>query len=360
MTALRDDLLGVALPQDDPAASGRTVEELRAASDRLALLARGVSGLLPVRRWSGVASAAADERLVVTALALSAERARLLRAADALSRFRLGVAAAATLGDEAHALVESAYALQARADAADPALAAYRTSGGWSGPRADGRLYEPAAVALLDQARSRARDARATYDRAARTLAAELGDLSGRHVVRARLSSRTALDVVGLVPVVGDAVDAVNAAVYLRQGRWGDALLTGAAVVPGPEGWVAGGLKIVKALRHAGDVEKVVDDLPAAERAATHLDALLVRGRRRHVRLLPDDEAVDAYYRELLQPLGRTTELPTPQGMILVTEIPGGAIITMRRFSGSGGFTIDIRGVPATPVTRIHRAEGTG
>jgi hypothetical protein len=46
--------------------------------------------------------------------------------------------------------------------------------------------------------------------------------------------------------------------------------------------------------------------------------------------------------------------------MILVTEIPGGAIITMRRFSGSGGFTIDIRGVPATPVRRIHRVEGTG
>jgi hypothetical protein len=131
-------------------------------------------------------------------------------------------------------------------------------------------------------------------------------------------------------------------------------------VVPGPEGWVAGGLKIVRALRHAGDVEKVVDDLPAAERAATHLDALLVRGRRCHVRLLPDDEAVEAYYRELLQPLGRTREMPTPAGTMLVTELPGGATINFRRFSDSGGFTIDIDRLPGSPVTRIHRVEGPG
>ncbi len=358
LTADADLLLGVGLPLDDPAAAARAADQLREAAGRLAVLARGTAGLLPVARWSGVAAVAADRRLLDSALALTAERDRLTSAATALTAFSRAVGTARSLADEAAQLLAGARSVQAGADRRDPALAATRSAGSWSGPRADGALYDPAAVALLDRARARARESRETYDRAAARLTSALTGLSGRRVVRAGLSPRVLLDVAGLVPVAGDAIDAVTALDYLRRRRWADAALYGATAVPGPEGWIAGGSKIARAVRRVGDVEHVVDDLPAAEAVALHVGALLVRGRRSTVRLLPDDEAVAAFYWERLERLGTTTPLDTPRGTGLVTHLPGGGRVVFRRFSESGGFTIDIDQVPTTPVRTIHRAGG--
>lgn len=357
MTATIDDpLLGWPLPVDDPADAARTADGLVAAADRLSALGRRLAAMLPVQRWSGVASAAADQRLAVTAVALGLERRRMLRAADALSRFGHQVGAARSLADEACRLLIAARAAQQAADLADGALTSAGTPAGWGGHRTDGNLYDPRAVALLDRARECAFDARTRYDRAARQLTAELTELSGRRVVRAGLSARTWLDLAGFVPVVGDAVDAVNAAVYLAQGRWADGLLTAAAAVPGPGGWVAGGAKVGKALDHAGDVAKVVDDVPAETRAIEVLSQLTVRGDRRHTRLLPDDESIERLYRDHLERLGPTTIVKADNGTVSVTTLPSGATIAFRRFSRSEGNTIQIGGLAGLDYKRVHRA----
>ena len=354
-----EPLLGVALPGDDPAAATRLSGDLASAAERIGLVARGVAALLPVRRWSGVAAAEADRRLLEVAVALAAERARLLRAADALATFGRSVSVAHGLADEARALLAGARSAQATADRRDPALAAGRAVG-WGGARADGGIYDPAAVALLDRARSRAFEARRAYDDAARRLAAEVTLLSGRQVVRSSLSPRVLLDLAGFVPVVGDAVDLGNAAVYLHQRRWGDAIVTAAAAVPGPSGWMAGAGKVARAVWRAGRVERVVDDLPAAEQAVARLSELAVRGRRAEVRLLPDDEAVERFYRDALAPLGATTVRRTPDGVVWRTDFPGGGFVNFRRFSDSGGFTIDVQEVPGATVRRIHRPSPPG
>ena len=356
MTATLDDpMLGWPLPVDDPAQTARTADGLLAAADRLGALARRLTAMLPVQRWSGVASAAADQRLAVTAFALGLERRRMLRSADALTRFSRQVGAARTLAGEASRLLAAARAAQVAADLADTAAAGARPPVGWGGYRADGALYDRHAVALLDRARERAYDARSCYDRAARHLTAELTELSGRRVVRAGLSARTWLDVAGFVPVVGDAVDAVNAAVYLAQGRWGEGLLTAAAAVPGPGGWLAGGGKVGKALDHAGDVAKVVDDVPADTRAVEVLSQLTVRGDRGHTRLLPDDAAIERLYRDHLQGLGPTRVVEVKNGTVSVTVLPSGARIAFRRFSNSDGYAIDARGLPGLGFHRVHR-----
>ncbi len=356
MTATIDDpLLGWPLPVDDPADAARTADGLVAAADRLSALGRRLAAMLPVQRWSGVASAAADQRLAVTAVALGQERRRMLRAADALSRFGHQVDAARSLADEASRLLIAARAAQQAADHVDGALTSAGTSGGWGGHRTDGNLYDPRAVALLDRARERAYDARTRYDRAARQLTAELTELSGRRVVRAGLSARTWLDLAGFAPVVGDAVDAVNAAVYFAQGRWADGLLTAAAAVPGPGGWVAGGAKVGKALDHAGDVAKVVDDVPAETRAIEVLSQLTVRGDRRHTRLLPDDESIERLYRDHLEWLGPTRIVQAGHETISVTTLPSGAKIAFRRFSNSEGYAIEVRDLPQLGYERVHR-----
>jgi hypothetical protein len=43
---------------------------------------------------------------------------------------------------------------------------------------------------------------------------------------------QTALDIVGLIPVVGDVADAVNSVIYAFQGDWGNAAISLAAVIP--------------------------------------------------------------------------------------------------------------------------------
>jgi hypothetical protein len=357
VTATIDEsLLGWSLPVDDPAGAARTADGLLAAADRLSALGRRLGAMVPVQRWSGVASAAADQRLALTAVALGLEHRRMLRAADALTRFSRQVAVARMLADEASLLIAAARAAQRAADLTDPGGTGQR-SGGWGGYRADGALYDPHAVALLDRARERAYDARTSYDRAARQLAAELTELSGRRVVRAGMSARTWLDLAGFVPVLGDAVDGVNAAVYFAQGRWREGLLTSAAVVPGPGGWAAGGAKIGKALDHAGDIVKVVDDVPAERRVADVVAGLTERGRRPENRVLPDDDSIASLYWTTLEPLGTTEVKHGTLGDVLVTTLPGGGMVSFRRESRCGGAAIQFVRITGIDVGRIHRRD---
>jgi len=174
-------------------------------------------------------------------------------------------------------------------------------------------------------------------------------------VVRAGLSPRLLLDLAGFVPVVGDAVDAVNAVVYLAQGRGTDGLLTAAAALPGPGGWVAGGAKVGKALDHAGDIAKVVDDAPAETRAIEVLSQLTVRGDRRTTRLLPDDESIERLYRDHLAGLGPTTIVKAGNETVSVTMLPSGAKIAFRRFSNSEGYAIEVEDLPQLGYDRVHR-----
>ncbi len=348
MTAVTDDpLLGFALPRDAPGPSARTAQELGEAAERVGVLLRRVGAMLPVQRWSGTASVAADRQLVTVALGLAQERMLLVAAAEALTRFAASVAVAQESADGARRLVSSARAEQRSAEVRAAATATAAPAG-WGGVRADGVIHDPAAVALLDRARVRAYDARSTYDTAARRLTAELTDLSGRRVVRAGLSPRLLLDVVGLVPVVGDAVDLGNAAAYAVQGRWKDASLTAVAAVPGPEGWAAAGAKVGRAVSRSGHVTDVVE---VAARVTE-------RGRRARNRVLADDEAVAALYFGSLRHLGRTEVRQGPLGEVLVTFLPGGGRVSYRTTSRDGGHVIQFTDVPGVAIERIHRRGG--
>jgi hypothetical protein len=347
-------LWGVALPVDDPADTARTAARLEDSAARLASLAQAVAALLPSAHWSGVAAHAADQRLLGITLALTQERSRLLRGAEALTLFSHRVAAAQHSADEARALLAAAYQAQQAADRVD-AAAGLRTANQWSGPRTDGDIFDPTAQRLLDRSRQQAHAARTSYDAAARDLADELTALSGRRIVRSGLSPRVLLDVAGFVPVVGDAIDAANAAVYLWQRRWKDGIVTAAASVPGPEGWVAGGLHAGKAVERAGDVEKVVDDLPATEQATRILSGLSQRGRRPTTRVLPDDDTIERLYREQLAPLGMTRMIATPRGPVWRTELGNGSAITFRQFSKTGGPTIELEEMDSVGFNLIHR-----
>ena len=352
MTATIDDpLLGTTLPLDDPADAARTADGLVAAADRVAVVGRRLVAMVPVQRWSGVASAAADRRLALTVLALGQERTRMLAAAEALGRFSQQIGAAQGLAEEASRLLAAARAAQDEADVRDGGAV---QPIGWGNNRTDGRFHDPHAVVLLHRARGCASESRRCYDQAARRVTVEVTELSGRRVVRAGMSARTWLDVAGFVPVVGDAVDAVNAAVYFAQGRWGEGLLTAAAVVPGPGGWAAGGARIAKALDHAGDIAKVVDDVPADVRARDVLSRLTVHGDTKATRILPDDESIERLYRDHLEALGPTQVLSTRMGTVHVTTLASGAKITFRAFSDSGGYAIQLRGFPGL-YGRVHR-----
>ena len=55
----------------------------------------------------------------------------------------------------------------------------------------------------------------------------------------------TGLDVIGLIPLIGEVADAANALTYLAEGDHGNAALSAAAMVP-VAGWAATGAKSVK------------------------------------------------------------------------------------------------------------------
>ena len=350
------DQLGGRLPDGDIASVTRVAAAVESVAERLLVLARGVARLLPVAGWNGAAAVAADVRVLEIAAALSTERARAEHAADALRRCAARLRFAEELAGEARLLLAAADREQAAADARDPMLAAARLSGQWSGPRADGTVYDPAAVALLRRAQDRAAESRSTADAATRRLVDELTALSGRRIVRDTGSWATLLDLVGLVPTYGDALDLGRAGIAAVQGDVREAAVTGAASVPGPIGWLAGAHKVERGLDAVGDVSRVVDDAPRAA-AVTALNALTVSGRRQLVRVLPDDAAIRRFYEDVLEPLGTTSTTHAQDGSVLrITHFAGGGHVVFRESSRSGGHAIDVV-LHDIAYKRIHRAE---
>ena len=356
-STLDESLLDVVLPRGEPAQSLRLAGELSAAADRLLSVAQGTARLLPVAGWSGVAAVAADRRLLEVASAVGAERSRLQQAADAVRTFGHELGTAVDRATEARAMLATARRVQDEADARDRALSVGVTSGQWSGPRSDGRFTDPDAALLLGRARTVARDAREIADRAVARLVDELTRLSGRTVLRDGGSWRPLLDVAGLVPGYGDALDLGSAAVYGARGDWWDAAVSGAAAVPGPLGWLAGASRAGRTADHVGEVAGVVDDSPRG-RAVAAFASVPTTGRRKYVRLLADDAAVDQFWWDVLAPLGWTTVRQVDDGMITTTHLPDGGRVVLRDFSGSGGHTIELLDVEGASVTLIHRAEG--
>ena len=354
-----ESLLDVVLPRGEPAQSVRLAGELREAAGRLLAVAQGAARLLPVSGWSGAAAVAADRRLLEVAAAVGAERNRLEQAADALLGFGHELGTAVDGSAEARALLATARRVQDEADLRDRALSVGVTSGQWSGPRSDGRLADPDAVLLLDRARALAREARDVADRATARLVDELTRLSGRRVLRDGGSWRPLLDVAGLVPGYGDALDLGSAAVYGAQGDWWDAALSGAAAVPGPLGWLAGATRAGRTADHVGEVAQVVDDSPRGRAVAAFASVPTV-GRRKHVRLLADDAAVDQFWWEVLAPLGWTNVRQVDEGLITTTHLPDGSRIVHRDFSSSGGHTIELRSTPQADVRQIHASSRGG
>jgi len=352
-----ESVLDVALPRGEPAQALRLAAELSDTADRLLAVAQGAARLLPVAGWSGVAAAAADRRLLEVTAAVGAERSRLQQAAEALRGFGHALGTAVDRVAEARALLATARRVQDEADARDRALSVGLASGQWAGPRADGRFTDPDAVLLLARARDLAREARAVADRAAARLVEALTALSGRRVLRDGGSWRPLLDVAGLVPGYGDALDLGSAAVYGARGDWWDAGISGAAAVPGPIGWLAGATRAGRAVDHVGEVARVVDDSPRG-RAVTAFASVPTIGRRKYVRLLADDAAVDQFWWDVLAPLGWTNVRQVDEGLITTTHLPDGTRIVHRDFSSSGGHTIELRSSPQAEVRQIHTSNG--
>jgi hypothetical protein len=356
---LDESVLDVTLPRGEPAQAIRLASDLSEAADRLLAVAHGAARLLPVSGWSGVAAAAADRRLLEVAAAVGAERSRLQQAAEALRGFAHELGTAVDGAAQARALLATARRVQDDADARDRALSVGLASGQWAGPRADGRFTDPDAVLLLGRARELALEAREVADRAAARLVDALTALSGRRVLRDGGSWRPLLDLMGLVPGYGDALDVGSAAVYGTRGDWWEAAVSGAAAVPGPLGWLAGATRTGKAVDHVGEVARVVDDSPRG-RAVEAFASVSTVGRRRHVRLLADDAAVDQFWWDVLAPLGWTNVRQVDEGLITTTHLPDGSRIVHRDFSSSGGHTIELRSSPQADVRQIHTSNGGG
>ena len=87
----------------------------------------------------------------------------------------------------------------------------------------------------------------------------------------------TALDVVGFIPVVGDIADGVNALIYLGEGDWQNAALSGIAIVPVlGSAATAGrlgtkGVKLIKGLRAAEDGVEALDTAADTVRAGRNV-----------------------------------------------------------------------------------------
>jgi RHS repeat-associated protein len=80
-----------------------------------------------------------------------------------------------------------------------------------------------------------------------------------------------ALDVLGMVPIVGEAFDLANAALYLAEGNWSMAALSAIAIVPLAGDALAKGTKYGdEALAATGLVARNADNGPKAIDAVTH------------------------------------------------------------------------------------------
>ena len=206
--------------------------------------------------WAGAGAEAAAARTARLSLRLLSEGSRCRRAAEALWVYATRLEMALDLGVEAGRLLDLAYVAQRAADAADPAMVLGRSMS-WSGGGPSDYFADPAAAGLVERARRIAWDADSLARRAARELVAELSELAGVSLEHRGLSPRLLVDLAGFVPVVGDAIDAVNGLVYLAQGDRLNAALSFAAVVPGPAGWSATGGRIPTSLTDAEVIEVV-------------------------------------------------------------------------------------------------------
>ena len=295
-------VLPVALPTGDPTGVRSTARSLDATAERLAGLGRR-GALVLDGTWTGQGAQAAAARTARLSMRLLTEGLRCRQAAESLWIYATRLDLALDLAADACRLLDLAYAAQQAADAAEPTLALGRSMA-WSGGGSGTYFADVEAARLVDRARRTAWDADSLARRAARDLTAELSELSGVSVASRGLSPRLLVDLAGFVPLVGDAVDAVNGLVYLLQGDRLDAGLSFAAVVPGPFGWGATSGRIGKTLSDAEvvDVVRRAAD-PLQVRHIDEVYAVLYRDRDRLIAKAVDsaDQSARPLQADLLQ-----------------------------------------------------------
>jgi hypothetical protein len=74
----------------------------------------------------------------------------------------------------------------------------------------------------------------------------------------------TTLDVVGFIPVVGDVADGVNALIYIAEGDWANAAISGISIVPFVGSAAAGGRLASKGVKLAKGVARGASDVDHA------------------------------------------------------------------------------------------------
>jgi hypothetical protein len=125
---------------------------------------------------------------------------------------------------------------------------------------------------------------------------------------------QTVLDVAGVVPVIGEPADAVNAAIYLAQGDYGNAALSGAAMVP-VLGNLATGGKVVKRVVKASAVSDDTADIAKAVDGETRWTSI---GRRAHAEAVYDD----GFQTEFRLPSGKRMDAYNPDTKEIVELKP--------------------------------------
>ena len=275
-------LLAAHLPSGDPVSVRATARSLDAVAAELATLSRRGSSVLE-GTWRGDAAVSAAVRITRLASRLYSESRRCSRAAEVLWVFATRLDWALDQASAARRLLDAAFTAQRRADTADPSLALGHASV-WTGSRGADAFTDPDAAALAARARSTAASAVTVARRANDDLVRSLSALTGLSVERQHLSPRLLLDVAGFVPVVGDAVDAVNGLAYLLHGDELAAGLSFGAVVPGPFGWASTSGRIGKALTDDELVEVVRRTADPLQ--ARHVDPAFVALYRDRDRLI--------------------------------------------------------------------------
>jgi len=106
-----------------------------------------------------------------------------------------------------------------------------------------------------------------SYDTSGVTPADEMPGFWGAFWGSIHENSHTALDVAGMLPIVGEVADGFNGLIYLAEGDPGNAAMSFGAMVPFAGNFVTGGKWAKKAAGAAGDLGKQaikqVDNIPA-------------------------------------------------------------------------------------------------